>query len=325
MKIDELRRELSKGVIRPAYLLAGAEPLLRDDAFAVIRAAVLSEGSESFNLDRLSGESTTPAALRNAIDSLPVLAPHRLVLLREPDAGRGGARALGQALGDILDEVAGQSETVLVLSAAKVDRRSRWVKVFKQPLAVVECDPPRPGRALIGFVEQEAQAQEIELGRGAAQALAERVGPQLLLLRQELAKAALLAGPGEKVGRAHVEESTSQIAEAPIWDLTDAIGEGRAAQALELLARMLAAGAPAPVVLGSLANHFRRLARTRSGQPPGGPPFVVRKLQSQSQRYTPPRLLACLRAIHSADTDLKGASSLRPELTLERLVLGLAS
>ena len=224
-----------------------------------------------------------------------------------------------------MGDVAGQRETVLVVSAAKVDRRSRWVKAFSQPMAVVECDPPRPGRALVGFVEQEAKAQEIELGRGAAQALAERVGPQLLLLRQELAKAALLAGPGEQVGRAHIEESASQVAEAPIWDLTDAIGEGRAARALDLLGRMLAAGAPAPVVLASLANHFRRLARTRSGQAPGGPPFVVRKLEQQARRYPARRLVTCLRAIHRADVELKGASVMRSERALEQLVLGLAS
>jgi DNA polymerase-3 subunit delta len=325
VKVEELRRELSKGKFRPAYLLLGVEPLLRDDAFAAIRGAVLAAGEDAFNLDRLSGESTTPAALRNAVDSLPVLAQRRLVLLREPDAGRGAAKALTQALAEIVGEVAAQSETVLVVSAAKADRRSRWVKAFKQPMAVVDCDPPRAGRALIGFIEKEAREQQLELGPGAAQALGERVGPQLLVLRQELAKAALLAGPGEKVGRGHIEESASQIAEAPIWDLTDAIGEGRTARAIDLLGRILSAGAPPPVVLGSLANHFRRLARTRAGQAPGGPPFVVRKLDSQSRRYTAARLLACLRAIHAADTDLKGASSLRPSLTLERLVLGLSA
>jgi hypothetical protein len=35
--------------------------------------------------------------------------------------------------------------------------------------------------------------------------------------------------------------------------------------------------------------------------------------------------MVCLEAIHDADTQLKGASSMRPEMALERLVLGLAS
>jgi DNA polymerase-3 subunit delta len=325
MRLEDLRKELAQDKVRAAYLLVGVEPLLRDDAFTAIRGAVLSPAEESFNLDRLSGASTTPAALRNAVDSLPVMARRRLVLLRDPDTGRGAAKALSDALGEVLAEVAGQQQTVLVVSTAKADKRSKWVKAFKSPLAVVDCDPPKAGRALIAFIEHEAKVQSLELAGGAAQALAERIGPQLLLLRQELGKAALLAGPGKKVSRQHVIEGSVQVADAPVWDLTDAIGEGRAPQAIELLNRMLRAGAPAPLVLGSLASHFRRLARARAGQPPGGPPFVVRKLESQARRYTPGRLRACLGAIHAADVDLKGASSLRPELTLERLVLGLSA
>jgi DNA polymerase III delta subunit len=54
------------------------------------------------------------------------------------------------------------------------------------------------------------------------------------------------------------------------------------------------------------------------------PPFVRRKLDGQARRYGPRRLEACLRAIHETDLALKGAGPLRPELALERLVLGLA-
>ena len=78
-------------------------------------------------------------------------------------------------------------------------------------------------------------------------------------------------------------------------------------------------------MLGTLASHFRKLLRIGSGGRVAGPPFVVKKLQKQAGRYPPGRLMLCLRAIHDADTALKGASTLRPEMVLERLVLGLAS
>jgi DNA polymerase III delta subunit len=123
----------------------------------------------------------------------------------------------------------------------------------------------------------------------------------------------------------HVQETICAVAEEPIWDLTDAIGDGRTADALGVLARMLAGGAPAPVLLGSLAGHFRKLARARAGQLPAGHPFVVQKLERQARRYTPARLVACLRAIHEVDEVLKGSGSLPADLALERLVLGLAA
>ena len=92
-----------------------------------------------------------------------------------------------------------------------------------------------------------------------------------------------------------------------------------------MLGRMLAGGAPGPVVLGSLASHFRKLSRVRAGASVPGPPFVVKKLERQARRYAPERLSACLDAIHGADLALKGAGTMRPEMALERLVLGLAS
>lgn len=324
MNLEELSSEVAAGTIRPAYLLAGEEPLLRDDALATIYEAVLAGGPDDFNLDRLTGETATPASLRDAVAALPMMAPRRLVVLRDPEARRGSAKALTDAVAELVGELAAQDQTVLVVTAGKADKRARWVQAFSDPAASVDCQPPKAGRALTSFIRAEAKRQGLVLERGVAELLAERVGPQLLLLRQEIAKAALLAG-GTKIRLEDAEVSTGQVAEAPIWDLTDAIGEGRTADAVDLLSRMLDAGAPAPVVLGSLASHFRKLVRLRGGARVPGPPFVVRKLERQARRYAPGRLMTCLEAIHHADTQLKGASTMRPEMALERLVLGLAS
>ena len=326
MTPDELRAELAAGTVRPAYLVVGEELLYRDDALAAIQSAVLSSGPVDFNFEMLEADAS-PAALIDATQTLPVMAPYRLVLLRNPEGARGGGQALTDALGALVKDLGGgevaPGSAVLVVNALKVDRRSRWVKAFAAS-AIVACDPPRRSREVVAFVRAEAERQDVSLGRGAAEALAERVGPQLLALRQEIAKAALLAGECQTVTTAHVAAGTIDVAEESIWDLTDAIGEGRSADALSVLAKLIKAGAPAPVVLGSLVSHFRRLLRVRSGAPPQGPPFVKKKLEGQARRYTPARLLSCLRAIHETDTAIKGAGVLRPETALERLVIGLA-
>jgi DNA polymerase-3 subunit delta len=326
MRLDELEQELSGGTLRGAYLLTGAEPLLRDDALSALRAAALPEGAGDFNLDRFDGSSLAAGALVDAVRTLPVMAPRRLVVVDEPDSRRGAAgKGLAEALAELVAELAGESEpsTVLVVAAAKADKRGKWVKAFGD--GIVDCEPPKRSRDVAAFIRAEAARQEIALERGVAERLAERVGPQLLMLRQEIAKLGLLAGPGGKVTAAHVGAGTVDTAEEPIWDLTDAIGEGRAADALRVLSRLLANGAPPIVLLGSLASHFRRLTRSAHGAAVAGPPFVRKKLASQSGRYGTRRLAACLDAIHETDLALKGAGSLRPELALERLVIALAA
>jgi len=328
LKLEELERELKKGTLRPVYLLAGEEPLLRDDALAIIRSTVLEGAPVDFNLDRLSGQGATPASLQDSVRSLPVMAARRLVILDEPEGRRAGAKLLVECLADLVKELcrlpAEEQQTVLVVTAAKADRRARWVKAIAEPAALVECDPPKAGRSVTAFLKREAKQQSIDLAAGAAELLAERVGPQLLMLRHELAKASLLAGLGEAVTRDHVEQSVSSVAEQPIWDLTDAIGAGRGADAISMLARLLHSGAAPPAILGTLAGHFRKLSRVRGGGAVGGPPFIVRKLESQASRFSPARLRGCMRAIHETDTALKGAGSLPPVLAIERLVIALA-
>lgn len=322
MTPDELTAELAEGRIRPAYLLAGPEPLLRDDARAALTTAVLAGADATFNLDRLEGASATPGALEDAVRALPTLSPRRLVLLREPEGGRRRTDALLESLAQLVPELPDPPETVLVVLAEKADKRARWVKAFGDPAVRIDCEAPG-GRALPAFVRAEAKRQGVGLGRGAAEALAERVGPQLLLLRRELEKAALLAGPGHKVEVAHVTEAVGVSVEEPVWDLTDAIGTGRVVDALAVLGRLQANGAPAPVLLGVLASHFRKLARVRAGGRVGGHPFAVRKLEEQAGRYSLPGLRACLRSIHDTDEVLKGRGDLPADLALERLVLHL--
>lgn len=320
----ELEREIKAGKLRPAYLLAGSEALLRDDASRAISEAVLAGGPRDFNFDRLDGVRCTGAELLDAVRSLPVLAERRLVVLREPELKSRGPKALAEGIAAAVEELLEASSTVLVVTAATVDKRSKWVRAFREPAAVVACDPPRGDRATLAFLRQEAKRRRITLRAGAAEALAEAVGPQLLMLRQELEKAALHAGPGLPVGRHDVEAVVSQMADEPIWDLTDAIGEGRTSDGLAILGRLLGSGAPPPLLLGSLASHFRRLARSRCGASLGGHRGVVERLESQAQRYTRARLLACLQAIHETDEVLKGQGSLPADLALERLVIGLA-
>jgi DNA polymerase-3 subunit delta len=320
---EALERELAGGRPRPAYLIAGPEALLRDEALAALRRAALGDGPADFDFDRVEGGEVSPGALRDALRMLPVLAPHRLVWLREPSGGRASWRTVCEALPDLLRELDPAARTVLVVTAVALDRRTAWVRAFGD--AVVECEAPRHARELQAFVKGEARRRGLALEPAAAEALVERVGASLLALRAELEKAALFAGPGAAITARHVAASASDLAEEPIWDLTDAIGEGRAGDALGLLGKLIGGGAPPPVLLGTLASHFRKLLRLRTGGAVAGPPFVQRKLASQARRYTTARLLGSLRAIHETDEALKGQGTLPPALALERLVLGLAA
>ena len=323
MTLEELRGELAAGTLRPAYLIAGEEPLQRDEALAALRAHVLAGAPVDFNLDRLDGVATTRAELIDALRTLPVMAARRLVELREPEAPRAVGRGLAEALASVVEELQRGSASVLVVIAAKIDRRTRWVRAVGEA-ATIQCDAPRGRRELVAFIRGEAKRQAVSLAKGVPERLAERIGAQPLLLRQEIAKLSLLVEGKSEVTLEHVVAASIDVAEEPVWELTDAIGAGHGADALVLLARLARGGAAPPLVLGALASHFRRLLRVRGGGSVGVPPFVRQKLESQAQRYSEARLVACLGAIHETDLALKGSGALPPQLALERLVIGLS-
>ena len=322
MNLSELAKEIGAGRLRRAYLLVGSEPLLRDDALAALRAAALGEGDPVFNSDRLEGAGAVAGRLIDALHTRPMFAERRLVQLEWPEGRRSAPASLLEA---VEEWAAGEepAESVLVVVATKVDRRQRWVKAFGR--AQVECEAPTRARDLAAFAAQEAERQGVSLEKGAAEALAERIGPHLLMIRNEIAKLALLAGPDAAVKTEHVAAGTALAAEEPVWDLGDAIAERRGADALRVLSHLLAGGAPPPVVLGALVSHFRRLLRTSAGAEVPGPPFVRRKLSAQVRSYGPARLRAALGALHQTDLALKGAGGLKPELALERLVIALSA
>jgi len=319
----ELVAELAAGRWRAAYLLAGEEPLLRDDALAALRAAAHPGGASDFDLDRFEGGALDAATLVDALGTLPVMAPRRLVIVNEPEAKRSASRGVAEAIAELTASLQPGGSALLVVVAARPDRRLRWVKAFGS--SVIDCAAPTRARDIAAFVRAEADRQQVRLARGVAELLAERTGPQLMLLRQEIAKLGLLAGPGAPVTPAHVAAGTPDVAEQPIWDLTDAIGEGRAADALHALTHLIHSGAAPPLVLGALVSHFRRLLRVANGGRVAAPPFARKKLESQAGRYGTRRLRVSLDAIHETDLALKGAGALRPELALERLVIALAS
>jgi len=321
--LEELRAELAAGTLRPAYLIAGEEALQRDEALAALRAHVLAGAPVEFNHDRLDGVATTRAELIDALRTLPVMAPRRLVELREPEAPRAMGRGLSEALASVVEEQQRGSASVLVVLAAKIDRRTRWVRAVGEA-AAIHCDPPRGRRELVAFIRAEAKRQAVSLAKGVPERLAERIGAQPLLLRQEIAKLSLLVEGKAEVTLEHVVAASIDVAEEPVWELTDAIGDGHCADALVLLARLARGGVAPPPVLGALASHFRRLVRVRGGGSLGVPPFVRQKLEAQAQRYSEARLVACLGAIHETDLALKGSGALAPQLALERLVIGLA-
>jgi DNA polymerase-3 subunit delta len=139
--------------------------------------------------------------------------------------------------------------------------------------------------------------------------------------------------PGEQLTIDKVQRYFGGRAEAKSFTVADAAFSGKRAQALEELRWALDSGTPAVLVTSAMAASARSLARYL-GAPRGArdadlardlgvPPWKVRTVRDQSRSWSPDGIAAAVRAVATADADIKGRAH-DASYTLERLVLTVA-
>jgi len=331
--------DIKAGKLRPVYLLYGSEHGPMRAVVEALRETVLDPSFAAFNHERFVGRDLEGVGrVLEACAQVPVMGKHRLVELDEPEAiGKGRGTSDPKRLDELVDYVAKPiSSTILVITSAGLDARSRLVTAAKKSGVVEKCEGMRRNEDSAAFVAEHAAALGLAIDRDAIAALVERCGGSPSALAGALEQASLHAGAGARIGLRDVQAVVTDAREAVVFDLTDAVGLGRHERALAVLHRMLAQGEPGMAEIGPLlamlARQLRLLMQTHgAGLRPadveaqlGVPSFVARKLVEQARGFSLPRLRRAFAALVRLDGDLKGGSFVgakSPELLVERWIL----
>ena len=314
----------------PIVLLVGTEAALRDAARAELRAAALGSAGGAFDEERFDlAAGAPPAGIIAAARTLPVLAPRRLILVRGL-ADRRAAAFIDPHLAGYLSDPS--PTTCLVLEGEKVDRRLRWVKEIAKLGEIRDCAPPSNAREARPWVVARAAARGKKISAAGAAELIDSIGLALDPLASEIEKLCLYVGDRATIESEDVAALSGRLRPAVIFELTDAVGQRRPAEAVRILADLLAQGQAPLLVLASLVAHFRRLLRAAECHPPTAQgiqqalrihPFAARKLAEQVRGFGGGRLRACLAALRTADSALKGGSPLDGARALEQAVIAV--
>ena len=292
---------------------------------------MLAGASPAFDEDRfdLAATGAEPARVLAAARTLPVLAPRRLVMVRGLE-DRRAQRFLEELLPGYLDDPA--PSACLLLEAEKVDRRQRWVKRVGEVGQLRVLEAPRRAPELREWIGERLRERGKSAGSGAAVALLEAIGPELDRLGSEIEKLCLFAGDRARITTEDVARVTGQTRSLALYELTDAVGDCRRADALRLLARLLDQGEAPLALVAALASHLRRLLRASQCRPLSPRavqehlsvhPFQAERLVQQLGRFDPPRLRSALGVLRRADEALKGAVPLPARSALEQAVLAI--
>jgi len=221
--------------------------------------------------------------------------------------------------------------TVLILLIDEVLEASNpLIKAAEQAGKVIQSMVPK-GQALEKWIINRAKSIHIKIAPDAATLLANFSGTHLRMLANELDKLATYAGKDATITVQDVRQLSSQVQEARIFDLTDALSQRNRKQALNILHDLLSDGATAIGLIGIIIIQTRRLLLVkelaqkgmRSGQIAstlGMAPFLADKCLRQVSNFSAVQLETAYRQLMATDAALK-RSKIAPEMALDLLVV----
>lgn len=141
-------------------------------------------------------------------------------------------------------------------------------------------------------------------------------------------------GESAKLTREHVEMFLGEAGSVQPWDLTDAIDDGNATRAIQMLHRLMGPGESHPLqILAMLTNRYTQMMRLdgrdvhnsqQASEVLGIKEFPARKLFGTYQAIGGSGVAQAVTWMAQADLDLRGGKDWEPELVMEVLVARLA-
>ncbi len=214
LTLDALFRSLKRGAPDPVYYLYGDEDVLKDEAIAAVLDRAVEPGARDFNVDRRSAADLDAAAFHALVNTPPLLARTRAVIVRGVEQVKKNSAVYQEVLRYV---AAPNPTTVLVLVQGAGEKPDAGLAGDATAVAVEPLPPERVAR----WTARRAGQLGLTLEPAAATLLQEAVGHDLASLARELEKLAA-ATAGRAATREDVAALVGVRRGASLPDLLDA-------------------------------------------------------------------------------------------------------
>ena len=310
--LRQLKADLKAGALGRCYLFCGEEAYLRDYYLGRMKAALLPQGMEEFNLHTLEGKGFTLHALEEAVDCLPMMGERTLVVVTDLDLFktaevRDGVAALLPQLPDYVCLV-----FLYDLIEYKADARTKLAAALKEHATVVKFVRQDQGD-LIDWVKRRFKALDKEIDAEQARYLIFLCGDLMNGLIGEIEKIGAYA-KNHRVTREDIDAVATPQLDAVVFQMTDALAAGDFDKAAAVLADLLHMQEPPIKLLAVLGRQLRQLYSARLALEERKGAGAVAELWGMRSSYPAEKLMSaarrfdlawCRRAVvRAAKTDL---------------------
>lgn len=196
----------------------------------------------------------------DSVQSLPLLAVKRMIIIREPGTNKTAAQNIEQIISSASDS------TELIIYDPEPDKRTAYFKTLQQQTRLEQFSE-LDGPGLVKWLADEAKRKNGELSLADAGYLMDRVGMNQQLLAEELEKLLLY---DQHISRVSIDLLTEATPQGKIFDLLDSAFSGDKRKALRLYDDQRAQKVEPQAIMAMLVwqIHLLTLAKLGEKHPP---------------------------------------------------------
>lgn len=261
----------------PAVILfVGDDAFLRNESAAGILATV---GIEEQQIRVFDGEECSWGQVHDELASFSLFDADakRVAVLKSADrmlkdSGDDVEPVRGKRRGDNREQIEKWCESpadgsLLLMHLSTLPSNTRLFKILDKHGWIIQCGLPLPSASskspdlakVKDWVGKWAIFKHgLHLDTAQVNLVLDAVGPQCGLLHQELAKLALYADEVGKLADSTIRAQVGSWATRTVWEISDAIMDGRVANALDQLQRLFTSGEAPQAVIPQIAWSLRR-------------------------------------------------------------------
>ncbi|WP_413560966.1 DNA polymerase III subunit delta [Bdellovibrio sp. HCB209] len=318
-------KDLEKGNLAPMYFLFGEEPYLLNQSVERFKYAVLTEGAIDFNYSLFYASDADIVQVRDGVETLPMMAPRRLVILKEAQELTDKEWA---QLEPLIEEPV--ESTCFVILASRVDKRKKQIRQLLDKAECVEFKKPYENQ-IPSWINYIAETLGLKISNDAIHLLHKLVGHHLTEIEAELKKLGEFVEGARRIEVSDVAQVVSRSKEESVFDFTKAVGMNDRVKALEYLVHLLDQGQNEIGIISLVARHIRILLTVKKGMEEGlhgaklahyaqVPPYFLENYAEQSRLWTAKKLEQTIVVLSETDKALK-SSPLSSHIWLENMVL----
>lgn len=322
---DSIVAEFRSGDFKPLYFFYGDEGFFIDELQELLIRTALQPHEKDFNLDLFFGPEADARNVLAACASFPMMSERRVVVVRAFESLADNDLFTAYASGP------NPAAIVLLICQNKPNLTKHPYRALNKHAVSVEFSALREWQ-MPKWLIQRAKKHGLQINEKAAQLLAHEIGTDLRAADNELQKLHVYAGERTTITENDVIEAAGQLREFSVFELQKAVGEIDRRRATAIIDKLLQQAGDergeAIRIVNILSWYFQKLRllagvhaqnlsqEDRAKLLGGMSPYQLKEFKAASAKLGPQRIRRGLKYVLTADSELKGQSTLEPRLIL---------